>query len=670
MYNAHTTFKKDVTFKIGNAVYQIGGVVPEKLDSTLYCHPFDMDSEKKIGEQCRPFSARTLLKSISLGDAHILETNHSGVATPMITDKQFRKAEMWKKYIDLLVDVSGNKNLTAERNIQTAMDSFDWGEYQQTPPCQSTCQAKVKTYRESELDVRSLIDWGNLSDKGQSRLPERVELLLLQHLTDFYLVRKSEKELSLNKIYSTFKQNLLAEQAINPKDYPYLPTRQTFYNRANAIHPLTKAEAQKSKAEIKKLKKKLRQQFFCNGILERVEMDAVYVSIGLLDDDRKTYLGTAVIMVSIDTFSRSILGYSICVGEKASESADLAIECLKHSVMPKENPNHPMHGLMATVTTDATTATKGNVYKRFAHGLGMIPIVTRVGEAWSKPFIERFFLTLRLDFLSDLPGYLGSKLYRNSNHLNPEDKLERHAQLTVSEFIARFEDYITDVYHESGHYGLNGRAPIDVWNDQYSNNPLAVCIPSMDNTSMKLFGKVVTDRKLYLDGYIKLENEIYRSDELKELALSGVKSVTVYYSDIDGETVSVKHNNKLYLAERRVTQHKPLCNQRASINVARENLFGHLPAKDKKYTNQGKGIGKPQPVKPKKGLENLSDTPTTNINNNDYVDTTQDNAKDAFDEAHTNMAQKAGHKNTLDNFPDSAPPEKEEITQLVRGGAL
>jgi len=128
-------------------------------------------------------------------------------------------------------------------------------------------------------------------------------------------------------------------------------------------------------------------------------------------------------------------------------------------------------------------------------------------------------LTLRVEFLSEQPGYLGSKLFRGTRHLNPNDTLESQAQLTVSEFKERFEKFITDYYHESGHAGLNYRSPNDVWRHEVNRNGFLSKEPNLVNELASYRGIQVSDRALYELGYIKLENEIYRDDALKTLYL-------------------------------------------------------------------------------------------------------------------------------------------------------
>ncbi|QWV06632.1 DDE-type integrase/transposase/recombinase (plasmid) [Pseudoalteromonas shioyasakiensis] len=312
-------------------------------------------------------------------------------------------------------------------------------------------------------------------------------------------------------------------------------------------------------------------------------MDAVYINHGLNNDASK-YLGTIVMMIAIDTCTRCPLGYSIHVGKNASESADLAVECLKSVVTPKDNPLWPAYGIPAKIITDATTATKGNMYKSLALQLGANSITTRSGEGQSKPFIESFFRTLRREFLSKLPGYLGSKTRINNSHLEATEDAELHASMTLEEFVAAFEDYITNVYMQSAHTGLKNRAPVDVWMNAISKNPLLQTVPAPDTELSEFRGCYRAKCTLYANGSIKLKNEQYVSDELKALSLSGVKSVECFYSDIDTSSVVVKHKNDTFIVPlREMNHHTDVGVQQAELDAARNAQFSECDVVERKH---------------------------------------------------------------------------------------
>lgn len=637
-------FKPDTPFKLGDLSYIIQTVKATKTDTELYCKPYDTEIGKPENTRnAAIFSASELKRLIYNDEASILDRHCHRYTALSLTDKQIQQQEMWVEFCYFHIDRCRGERLQSEALVDESIDLFDWHAYGSNAYGRSSCQEKISAFTHSQQDPRTLVNWGGASDKGQTRLPEPVEQVILECIVEYYLVRKDEKEYSKNKIADLIIEQVGLRKSQEPDKYSVIPSKATIYNRFDALEPLTVAEKQLSKQEQKRLKRKLIRQFVGKYPLDRVEMDAIYVAIGLLDDDGKTYLGSAVIMVAIDTFTRAVVGYAMDVGENVSESADLAVECLKHSVYKKDNPDWQMCGPMTKVVHDASTAIRGNLFKKTALDLGVYPITVRSNEPWAKPFIERFFLTLRLEFLSEQPGYLGSKLFRGTRHLNLNDTLENHAQLTVSEFKRKFEEFITDYYHESGHGGLNYRSPNDVWNYEVNENGLIAKEPNITNDIGSYRGIQVSDRALYEQGYIKLENEIYRDDALKKLHLLGVRSVTVQYSNIDAASVVIPVEHKTHqkalgrtiiIAERRETSYQSISSLRSSLNAARNGVNAHLEKKGKKRYPPGKGI-KPLSKKKSEDAKNGNST----IDNTKSINMDAPDAKDQIDKATQSWTQ-------------------------------
>lgn len=670
-------FKTDTPFRVGDEYYIIQAVHPGKTDTELFCKPYDQETGKPKNTRNAPiFSASELKRMIFNEQACFLDPRFHRHTSMSLTDKQLQQQQMWLEFNYFHIERCGGTRLQTNDLVDESIALFDWNSYGFSPYGRSTCQAKISAFVHSEQDPRSLVNWGGASDKGQSRLPDAVELVILECIIEKYLVRKDEKENSKNKVADIIIARLRELKACDPSTYSVVPSKATIYNRFDAIEPLMAAEKQLSKQEQKRLRRQLKGELVGSCPLDRVEMDAIYVSIGLLDDDGRTYLGNAVIMVAIDTFTRAVVGYSLNVGKDVSESADLAVECIKNAVYEKENPNWPMFGLMTKIMHDASTSITSNLFKRTAFDLGAHPVTVRSNEPWAKPFIERFFLTLRIEFLSELPGYLGSKLFRGTRHLNPEDTLENHATLTVSQFKEKFEEFITDYYHESGHAGLNYRSPNDVWNDQIANK-FVPSLPNISNDMDSYRGIQVSERTLYELGYVKIENEIYRDDALKSLWLRGVRKVTVQYSRIEASSVVIPVTKaadqkalgkSLIIAERRDTSYQPLTSLRSSLNAAREGVNNHLEKKGKvRYTLAG-GLKKVSKKSSKVDTTTPNQTAKNNrrtFDNTQVIDTDAPDAKDQLDKATQNWAFK-----TTENVTETVSESTHTIVSIEVGEEL
>ncbi|MDO6566266.1 hypothetical protein Q4561_04295 [Alteromonas sp. 1_MG-2023] len=668
-------FKADTPFRVGEEYYIIQAMHPGQSDTELFCKPYDQETGKpKSTRNASIFSSSELKRMIFNEEACLLDPHLQRFTSLSLTDKQIQQQEMWLEFVYFHIDRCKGVRLQANDLVDESIALFDWNSYGYSPYGRSSCQAKISSFRHSEQDPRSLVNWGGSSDKGQSRLPDAVELVILEYIVEKYLVRKGDRENSKNKVADIIIDRLRELRAINPSKYNVIPSKATIYNRFDAIEPLKAAEKQLSKQEQKRLRRKLKSQLVGNYPLERVEMDAIYASIGLLDDDGKTYLGSVVIMVAIDTFTRAIVGYSLDVGEGVSESADLAIECIKNAVCEKENPDWPMHGKMTYIVHDASTSITSNLFKKTALDFGVRPITVRSNEPWAKPFIERFFLTLRIEFLSELPGYLGSKIFRGTRHLNPDDTLNNHATLTVSEFKDKFEEFITDYYHESGHAGLNFRSPNDVWSDQIARGFVFPCVPNTVNDMDSYRGIQVSERTLNELGYVKIENEIYRDDALKSLWLRGVRKVTVQYSRIGASSVVIPVDNaahqkelgkSIIIAERRNTEYQPLTSLRSSLNVAREGVNSHLKKKEKKRYTLAGGIKKVSKNSSSKDADINPDQTTQRkprkFDNTNAIDTSAPDAIEQFDKATKNWASQP----TANSSDTPLAPPKTDVSVNV-----
>ena len=614
-------------FQMDSSSYIVRSIVREHLDNMIFYSLFDEDSQKMNNARVECMKQTELHKKLINSEALLYERASDIPMQQLLTENQLNQMQLWQAFFDLHFE-KHSKNFTAKHNVDETIEAFDWSSYNSKKYSRSSCQAKIKAYRDSGCDIRSSIGHGHHAKKNSKRLTPATEDLIYEYFCDYYLVRSDATAKSVHAIADMLRAKIRELGKSKPACYPVIPCVDTIYRRSRETLALLTTQKTLSKAEAKKLRYKLGREFVPEDPLERVEMDAVYINQGLNNDANK-FLGTIVMMIAIDTCTRCPLGYSIRVGKNASESADLAVECLKSVVTPKDNPLWPAYGIPSKIITDATTATKGNMYKSLALQLGANSITTRTGEGQSKPFIESFFRTLRREFLSKLPGYLGSKTRVNNSHLEATEDAELHASMTLEEFVAAFEDYITNVYMQSAHTGLKNRAPVDVWMNAIRKNPLLQTVP--ENAELSEFrGCYRAKCKLYGNGSIKLKNEQYVSDELKALGLAGVESVECFYSDIDTSSVVVKHQNDTFIVPlREMNHHTDVGVQQAELDAARNAQFNECDVVERKHYEYKSGSkrGLPnfkkakQKQAEKRELESGRKQPSrTKYNNNKAID--------------------------------------------------
>ncbi|MBB1293376.1 DDE-type integrase/transposase/recombinase [Pseudoalteromonas sp. SR41-4] len=576
-------FEEGMKIRIDESLYIIDALQKNSLSNSIYFSPLD-DTKKKIpNSPVKVLSHSELTRKLINNEACVFDSNiHHPTVNLFLSNEQIKNQEMWCDFAEEHIKRHA-KHLMSDANIDESRSLFNWDKYNSTHFSRSTCQAKVKAYIESNKNPRVLINYGAASRKGTTRFTEETEDVIFDYFTDYYFVRSDKTAKSVNKIADLIRCKIIELNKKEPERYPKTPSKASIYRRLNGLEAEMSINKTLSKQQQKHLRYELGREYIGVSPMERVEMDAVYINLGI-NNESGSYLGTLVAMFAIDTYSRCIVGYSIHVGVKASESEDLAIECVKNIMAPKENLNWICSGIPIKLITDATTAAIGSEYRAMLVNLGVMPITTVSNSPWQKPFIESFFRTLRREFLAQLPGYLGSKTRVNNSHLEQTETAKLHAVLTLQEFEVELQKFITETYHQSGHGGLNQRAPIDVWSSKVNENPLLICKPSPEYIPGSFRAWVSKNHTLYANGSIKLKNEKYVSPELKDLSLSGVEKVDCFYSDIDTSSIVVKVERQFFIVPiRPQNYHDGAGSQQAELDAARKSQFNECEPSVRKH---------------------------------------------------------------------------------------
>ncbi len=200
--------------------------------------------------------------------------------------------------------------------------------------------------------------------------------------------------------------------------------------------------------------------------LEQVQMDALRIAMGVLDDDGN-YLGTVIVYNVLDVHTRALLGYALSIGEKPGETTGGVVRAIRMAVAPKDNPDeYPMYGGLGESFTDngtAYTSERANVVMaRTSTGVQR----ARAKGAPDKGHVESFNNTMRLNFFAKLPGYLGKK----DPSKYSDRKLRDEARLTKRELEELIYDWVL-LYHNSPHSGLLNMTPMQMWIESTENHP-------------------------------------------------------------------------------------------------------------------------------------------------------------------------------------------------------
>ncbi|MDP5032701.1 hypothetical protein [Paraglaciecola sp.] len=420
------------------------------------------------------------------------------------------------------------------------------------PPCRSTVQGWVKRYRDSGYNKMSLMD-GFISTKTRQRYIPEVEEAFQDCIADYFLCNSPKSVKHIYKYFCDKVEAIKAEHAEDPRYNFKVPCLNTLRNRIKALSDEEVLIAKYGKTKAKqKIRAKLKK-FRVSTILERCEMDGLHIHIGIVDkNDTTVFLGTVVLMYVMDVYSRVILGYSLHITKKKSETADLILACLKHALSFDRDRRWPIVNKLPLVATDASAPATSDICSPFLIANNITLLITTARQPQEKPFIESLNNTIRRMFLRFLPGYLGREKFRG-NTIKLGENVKDQASMTLEGFIREFEHFIHEVYHKNPHSGLNGRAPIDVWNEDFNKQPLAIREQVRLPSATELYG-CNAERKFHKneDGFF-IDGRWYRDSGLHKWLISSkdghtgyaekevFSNVTILYSQIDVRFITVIH---------------------------------------------------------------------------------------------------------------------------------
>ncbi|KVR24637.1 transposase [Burkholderia ubonensis] len=176
--------------------------------------------------------------------------------------------------------------------------------------------------------------------------------------------------------------------------------------------------------------------------------------------------------VVIDRFSRCVLGFCI---SSAGHGVHAVFEALRHAMMPKSylrerfpelDMEWPCHGWPERLLMDNGREMHARAVIDAMNSLGVICEYAASRDPNDKPFVERFLKTFNYSFIHKLPGTTLAKVHQRIGF-----KAEDDACLTFEKLNEMTHIWITQAYHRRPHRGLDGRAPIDVWNEGATTHP-------------------------------------------------------------------------------------------------------------------------------------------------------------------------------------------------------
>lgn len=449
-----------------------------------------------------------------------------------------------KTYLDRMKQMLGGRSGSPEQRkhvSQTVARAIG----DPNPPSASTLW---RWYQKSETSQMGSLAVVVPNTKRERRVEPEVYDLAMSVVAEVYLNRNCS---SIHQAYERFLIQLHEEFGDSYKPPCYNTFAKWIREDLDCLEVL---KARQGKRALHKALRTVFAQYQVHAPLARVEVDAANINIGVVDDDGR-YLGTVMIYLVFDCFTRSVLGYKLQIGkgETASSVIDAYIDAIgpkPRSRYPACHSDYPMYGRLIEVFCDGGPGYTAKQTATFLAMLDVIASIVETGKGWKKPFVESFIRTLRIQCLSQINSYCGK--YKPGDP-ELEVAVEKQACMTLSELKSLIDIYIVDTYHHRPHSGLDGRSPYEVWTEHFNgfNQP-----PLPDNFDViQSYRGEVANRRIQDHKGIQIKNIFYNSRELHVLYLKlktqqrGAVSVTCEFStnDISEITVTDPTNNTVII---------------------------------------------------------------------------------------------------------------------------
>ncbi|WP_426370275.1 hypothetical protein [Pseudocolwellia sp. HL-MZ7] len=414
--------------------------------------------------------------------------------------------------------------------VSTKIDDSD-------PPCISTLGKWAKI--ENQI-VGGVTAKHKLKKKRKGKFDEEIISIALM-VTDEHILQEVPK--SIQYAYDKFRGKL---KGLFDK-VPCLETFRTWIT--DLIPPDALIKTQNNRNERRKAMRNAIAKYVTQHPLQRVEADGVYIPVGVVDDEGN-YLDGVTIIILLDVYTRSVLGYELQIGR--GEPSSTIISAIRHSICPKK------HGSFHTFNDSLWLAFGVPELLVLDGGSGFTSIesisyvnnycgtkieVLQSASPWLKPYIERLNLGVKNDFAISLPGYVGNIKEQQKQSMTMKQK----AVLTIDEFRRAFEGWVVDQYHNTPHSGLKQKTPNQAWQEAINEGFIPEIPVDMDRVQLPA-GKTCT-RKVSGDVFhqgVVINNIRYNDDagELKNIAMQLAQqneepTVQCYYSITDVSAISV-----------------------------------------------------------------------------------------------------------------------------------
>lgn len=332
------------------------------------------------------------------------------------------------------------------------------------PPHESTVYRWRRKFLKAQQDVRALfVEFDKQGGKGLTRLDPAVEGLIDEKIEAVFL---GAKRGSVAEVYGAV---FLAIQLENAKraeaDHLVVPGLRTIQRRIADLYAFERAVAQFGRREAERRFAGYGRARAVARILEIVEIDHTPVDL-MVTDDNRIVIGRPTLTIVLDRASRCVLGFHLSL---AGHGVPAVFSALRHAMLPKTylskryaelNLDWTCFGWPERIVVDNGREFHADAIRDAMANLDVLVEYAGSRDPNDKPYVERFLRTFNYTFIHKLPGTTLSNVHQRVGF-----QAEKEACLTLAELDQMIHVWICNVYHRRPHGGLDGRAPLDVWNE-------------------------------------------------------------------------------------------------------------------------------------------------------------------------------------------------------------
>jgi putative transposase len=332
------------------------------------------------------------------------------------------------------------------------------------PPGITTLYRWYSLYRMNR-DVRALIP--RTDRRGSSKPRQQQTILQLATLAIEEAFRASPKT-TVQNIYVRLLAKIDGENRLRLAcDRLKCPSRRTLYRMVSRLDMHDQLTLREGKASADRRLRLNQRGTTTVNILERVEMDHTPLDLFLIDEKTWLPLGRPTLTVAIDHYSRMLLGYYLSYGDP---SIAAVMGALRHAILPKQlvstavprldiQHSWPCYGVPDLIVVDNGLEFHGRDLEDVCLDIGTKILYCPKYQPRFKGTVERYLKTVNHGLAQQIPGTSFSRL-----HLRGDYDPQKHAVLTLAEFVAIFEKWVLDVYAQQVHRSI-GVTPWSRWHE-------------------------------------------------------------------------------------------------------------------------------------------------------------------------------------------------------------